>query len=147
MSEIVISTTRILDRIYAETALRHLLDENRPPLLHRDRQNALECIVSSAFADMCLALIPAITDCNVGSDADDEMMRMSVDIPDGSALSLPVLRTAIEHAIARKTLADAYQSVDPRYADELHRQFGNAVKRCRELIGLGRIGRIKPHWL
>ncbi len=149
MTKISLSRQSILAHIYAETAMRHLLNDNRPAMLHRDRQKALNCLIDAAFADICIALIPAITDCSIGDDVtDSEIMTIEVELPPTvKSKNTPILRASIERAISRKALAEAYEGVDEIFHEKLLDDFKKAVNRCRRILGSGPVGRLRPHWM
>ena len=104
---IAISVTDIADRILAATALRHLLDSNRPPLLHADHRDGLARVVRSAFAEICLRLAPHAIDCELdGSD----VLSVTLRLPASMAPAL--LRGIIERALTADALAEAYRGAD-----------------------------------
>lgn len=111
---IAISVGEIIARVLAAAALRHLLDASRPPLLHSDHSEALAPIVRSCFADICLAMVPYATDCNLDSGS-HEILTLDVSLPENAAPSL--IRAIIERALTSATLAEAYRGADSRMAD------------------------------
>ncbi len=59
---IALSVSDITTRLLALSALRHTLNSSRPPLLHADHRAALEHVIHSSFAEICLRLASFASD-------------------------------------------------------------------------------------
>lgn len=104
---ISISIDDITAQLYAQTALRHHLDGNRPPLLTPDRRPALLLMARSAFAVLCMSMLPFATDCNIDNDGSD---MLTLELPDG--VEPVATRLLMEHIISSHILAEAYAGID-----------------------------------
>ncbi len=105
---IAISVADITDRILAATAMRHILDSHRPPLLHADHREGLAPIIRSAFTEICLHLAAYASDCEL---ADSDVLSVTLRLPPMASAAL--LRGLIERALTCATLAEAYRGADP----------------------------------
>lgn len=104
---IAISVSDIADRILAATAMRHLLDGARPPLLHADHREGLAQIIRSSFAEICLRLAHHAADCEL---TDIDILSVTLRLPPAAAPAL--LRGIIERALTAASLAEAYRGAD-----------------------------------
>lgn len=147
-----LSINVILTQVLAEAALRHHLKSDRPALLTLDHRPALATLATGAFGMICLALMPAVTDCSLGADALSpdpvhDLLQADIDLPDGTS---PVaLRLLLEHAIASHILAEAYSGTDTHLSDTFRREYDTAVRAARSALTLPSAGHatISPAWL
>lgn len=108
---IAVSVTDITDRILAATAMRHILDSGRPPLLHADHREGLVPVIRSAFTEICLSLASHAIDCEL---ADRDVLSVTLRMP--ATVSPALLRGIIERALTCATLAEAYRGADASLA-------------------------------
>lgn len=145
-----LSVNAILTQVFAEAALRHHLHANRPALLTMDHREALATLARSAFGMICLALIPAVTECSLGADpsteTDIDLLQADIDTP--AHISPIALRLLMEHAIASHILAEAYAGSDPQLSATFSREYDTALQRARTSLTLPTpSATILPAWL
>lgn len=149
-----LSINAILTQVLAETALRHLLHHDRPALLTADHREALATLARATFGMICLALIPAITDCSLGKDTDTaadispdhDLLQADINTP--AHVNPVALRLLLEHAIASHILAEAYAGSDTHLSATFAREYDTALQRARTTLTLGTPrASIIPAWL
>ena len=128
---IALSVSDITTRLLALSALRHTLNSSRPPLLHADHRAALELVIHSSFAEICLRLSSLASDCAPGA-ADDDIMSITLDLPETAAA--PLLRGILENATALATLADAYRGADASLSASYTSEFTSLISLARRTI-------------
>lgn len=147
-----LSINVILTQVLAEAALRHHLKTDRPALLTLDHREALATLARGAFGMICLALMPAITDCTLGTDdaypgTGHDLLQADIDIP--SDISPVALRLLLEHAMASHILAEAYSGTDPHLSDTFRQEYDTALRSARSALTLPAAtdATIQPAWL
>ena len=128
---IALSVSDITTRLLALSALRHTLNSSRPPLLHADHRAALELVIHSSFAEICLRLSSLASDCAPGA-ADDDIMSITLDLPETAAA--PPLRGILENATAMATLAEAYRGADASLSASYTSEFTSLISLARRTI-------------
>lgn len=145
---IALSVYDITTRLLALSALRHTLNSARPPLLHADHRAALELVIHSSFAEICLRLSSLASDCAPGA-ADDDIMSITLDLPETAAA--PLLRGILENATAMATLAEAYRGADTSLSASYLSEFTSLISLARRAITDATFAaappRIRPHFL
>lgn len=143
---IALSVSDITTRLLALSALRHTLNSSRPPLLHADHRAALELVIHSSFAEICLRLSSLASDCAPGA-ADDDIMSITLDLPETAAA--PLLRGILENATAMATLAEAYRGADAPLSASYAAEFTSLTSLARRAITDATFAaappRIEPH--
>lgn len=144
---IALSVSDITTRLLALSALRHTLNSSRPPLLHTDHRAALELVIHSSFAEICLRLSSLASDCAPGA-ADDDIMSITLDLPETAAA--PLLRGILENATAMATLAEAYRGADASLSASYAAEFTSLTALARRAITDATFAaappRIRPHY-
>lgn len=110
LTSIAISTEKIIDVIMARSALRHLLDPERPPLLTLDRRPALKLLIENVIFRLAMAI-------GAGAKTDDsgDITVISAEFGPGSSPSS--IRAVVEYAIASDVLSQAYAGTDMDFSD------------------------------
>lgn len=110
LASIAISTEKIIDVILARSALRHLLDPERPPLLTLDRRPALKLLIENVISRLAMAI-------GAGLKTDDsgDITVLSAEFGPGSSPSS--IRAVAEYAIACDVLSQAYAGTDKDFSD------------------------------
>lgn len=126
MTTIALSITTIVDNLLARTALRHLLDSARPPLLTRDQTPALSRLIRQRFA----SIVASIEGCHIKLPAtDDDILAFE------SRVVEPLrLMALVEQAVTDSVLACAYQGIDAGYSATLEQQSERSVGLAAELL-------------
>ncbi len=145
MTVISLSVSQITNQVLAISAMRHVLSAARPPLLHADHTAAIALMIRSAFAQVCIALCPAATDCNIEQD-DTEILSITLQLP--PAVNAIALRLLMEHAITAHVLAQAYAGADLDMAERFTRQYRNAADSLHSLAAShpGFTPPVRPAW-
>lgn len=160
-----LSTTAIMQEIYAASALRCILNNSRDrnsPLLTRDRSDALRIVVKDAFAHVITRLITHVESCNLNGETatasanvqpeDDSEIVLQVNVrtpenfSDGQA---GTLRHYMEHAIAMYAMHLCYMGHNEtlsRHHERLASESVSAIGGMLRSIPLPNQG-ITPHWL
>lgn len=107
---LALSKAEITAVIMARSALKHLLDPRRPPVLTPDRRPALDLLIESAISGLALKM-----NAEVDKDEDGDLIYLRGDISSGNKMS--ALRRVMETAIADKVLAEAYKGVDSEFSE------------------------------
>lgn len=107
-TSIALSVNKIIEVIMARSALRHILDPQRPPLLIPDQRKALGLLIENLMERLALIL-------HAGIKSDDDVTVLTVDLPPGNNPS--ALRSNIEFAVASSVLAQAYSGIDSDFSD------------------------------
>jgi len=130
----------------ARSAMHHHLNPHRPPLLHADHSEALDLIIRSAFGLVCLALLPAVTDCDIALN-DPDILR--IDISLSPATNLTATRLLVEHAIVAHVMAEAYSGCDTALSSDCTEEYTALADRLRVLASMnGTAGAsITPAWV
>lgn len=127
-TSIAISTEAIVSTLLAETALRHHLSADRPPLLTRDQTPAL-----IRLAEGEAAAIAAATGAAVSSSCDDVgILTLEMDIP--ATIAAPTVRLLIEKTVASRIAATAYAGVCSRTASAATSQAAETLAALRSLL-------------
>ena len=125
---IAISTEAIVSTLLAETALRHHLSADRPPLLTRDQTPAL-----ARLAEGEATAIAAATGADISSPGDDGIIiTLRMDIPATTAAS--TVRLLIEKTVASRIAATAYAGICPRTASAATSQAAETLAALRSLL-------------
>lgn len=106
---ISLSIEAIRAQVLAQTALRSHMSDYYPPMLAEEHEEYLSRLARGAFGQVCLAIAPMLTDCEVGDDGED---LMQLEIDDCIAGNPVALRLLIEHAVAAKMLSQIYSGTD-----------------------------------
>ncbi len=127
-TSIAISTEAIVSTLLAETALRHHLSADRPPLLTRDQTPAL-----ARLAEGEATAIAAATGADISSPGDDGIIiTLRMDIPATTAAS--TVRLLIEKTVASRIAATAYAGICPRTASAATSQAAETLAALRSLL-------------
>ncbi len=145
MTVISLSLIEITNQVLALSAMRHVLSAGRPPLLHSDHAEAIALMIRSAFAQVCMALCPAATDCNIDDDG-AEIVSVTLELPRG--VNALALRLLMEHAIASHVLAQAYAGTDGMMAERYEEQYRTAANSLHALMAADGdfVPRVRPAW-
>lgn len=160
-----LSTTAIMQEIYAASALRCCLNNSTAgncPLLTHDRSDALRIVVKDAFAHVITQIMPHVESSNLNgetatapdgspSDNDEEtVLQADVRTPDNfSAGQAGTLRHYMEHAIAMYAMHLCYMGHDEtlsRHHERLATESVSAIGGMLRATPLPCQG-ITPHWL
>lgn len=130
---ISLSIDSIISTALAQTAIRHCMDGNRPPVPNHDNRPALSRLARGAFGHVCVALVPLIRRCDPpgADDCDNCSDLMQFDIDDSHSLSGIGLRYLAEHAIESYLLSELYAGTDSETADRYNEQFTLALDKLR----------------
>lgn len=127
-TSIAISTEAIVSTLLAETALRHHLSADRPPLLTRDQTPA-----PARLAEGEATAIAAATGADISSPGDDGIIiTLRMDIPATTAAS--TVRLLIEKTVASRIAATAYAGICPRTASAATSQAAETLAALRSLL-------------
>ena len=142
-----LSTTAIIQEIYAASALRCLQNINngkRPPLLTRDQEPALRLLVKDSFAHTILRLLPHIVSCNLNNEdsdgthittTEDVILSAEIYIPTGFPTSATgTLRHAVEHAIAMDAMHLCYMGHNDSLSQRHATLADEAIKNIERLL-------------
>lgn len=130
---ISLSIGEIMKRIYATSALRCYVGQNRavvPKLLTGDRENGLRIAISTALANITVDMMPKITSCRLSQDGELAEIEFSREpaIP-----MLPVVE-GLESAVSAYVMGTLHQDCDPGFAKIQLEIAEGKVKRVSELI-------------
>lgn len=128
---IKIENKAVVDVVLARAAMRHLLNQSRPPMLTRDHTAAIELLVDSAFSALCLGLIPYVSEARRLPDAGSYELELKT-LPGRQEAEV---RHAGEEALAAYALCLAYDGVDAEMVEGCRREFAALLSRCRHLCG------------
>ncbi len=106
----------------AHSAMRHLLDPQRPPLLTLDNREALELLIENVLAQLAVTL-------QAGIKTDDDIIVLSFELPVGNNPSS--IRAAVEFAVVSEVLSQAYSGADRAYSDARRTDYDIAVTALR----------------
>ena len=109
-TSIAISVSAIVGNLLAETALRHHLSPDRPPLLTRDQTAALRRLAASETAAIAAAVGASVNP----PDDDSDIIALEVAVP--ASASPATLRALVEKTIGARITATAYAGTDSRTA-------------------------------
>lgn len=145
MTVISLSLIEITNQVLALSAMRHVLSAERPPLLHSDHADAIALMIRSAFAQVCMALCPAATDCNIDDD-DAEIVSVTLELP--RRVNALALRLLIEHAIVMNVLAQAYSGTDESIAGRYEGLYRFAADSLHTIMAADSefVPRVRPAW-
>lgn len=160
-----LSTTAIMQEIYAASALRCVLNSSsnrNSPLLTRDRSDALRIVVKDAFAHVITRIIAHVESSNLNGETatnpadnqpkDDTEIVLQVNIrtpenfSDGQA---GTLRHYMEHAIAMYAMHLCYMGHDEtlsRHHERLASDSISFITKMLRSIPIPSRG-TRPHWL
>ncbi len=160
-----LSTTAIMQEIYAASALRCVLNNSsnrNSPLLTRDRSDALRIVVKDAFAHVITRIIAHVESSNLNGETatdatdnqpkDDTEIVLQVNIrtpenfSDGQA---GTLRHYMEHAIAMYAMHLCYMGHDEtlsRHHERLASDSISFIIKMLRSIPIPSRG-TRPHWL
>ncbi len=115
-----LSTSAIIDSIQATTAFRSLTasDPTFSPLLRAEWRGQMRMMIRNSFADLVLALMPCVVDCNLDSEtsltdpgaidpADGSDILLQIEIADpvrGVGPSGAIVRRQLEQAVTFRAL-------------------------------------------
>lgn len=110
-STISLSIERILDSVYAHSAAEVVSrGVDRPELLGRDHAPMLRTIARDVVAQMSIEVSHLIADTNIAEQPVPDIICLDMRLPDD--ISLPMLRSAIETAVASGVLAAVWRGCD-----------------------------------
>ena len=132
---ITLSTTRILEEIYALSALGNYTkgDKECIALLTPDNRKALVKVVGEAIAATAIRLIGVITDIDFGTDKADEVDLVRLTLKGRAADCAMAVRRAIEGAVTYRTLGNIYMESSPRQTEIYDERFRQSVESARYL--------------
>lgn len=140
--------------IYAASALRYFQNCSSgacPPMLTRDRREALRLLIKDAFANIMLRLLPHIASTNLSTLAEtDDILTVEVNFPAGFASErAEVVRQAVEHAIAMDAMHLCYMGHDDELSMRHAELSAQSVARVKELLRAypSDLVAIVSHWL
>ena len=128
-----LSLSRILQSIYAETALHNVVcgKPTLPPALHRDHRAMLEYGVRDSFAAMCMRLLPCLVDCSPETDTNSDLLTLTLNDDVAAATSsvqASALRRLMEHVVIYDTLSRCYLNYDKGVSDDYHQRATDAAE-------------------
>lgn len=133
---IAISVDAIVDDLLAQTALRHYVDRNDPPLLTRDRKPALERAIRGVIASMAVEIGAAlITDVEPS-----DVIILELELP--ATVSAGALRGLMQQAVGASVTVTAYAGVDQNVVRRHEKLFATALDCIRSCIAA--VARITP---
>ncbi len=130
---ITLSTERILEQIYALSALRCYTNsqEARPHLLTRDNRKALLPIVSDAVATTAIALIGVITDIEFDAESPSEVELVTLTLDGSVADCSERVRRVIESAVTYRVLGNIYIDSNGKLAMQYDQLYRQAIESAR----------------
>lgn len=132
---ITLSTERILEEIYALSALRtYTSGASQPPaLLTPDNRQALLPVAGDAIATTALHLIGVISDIDFGAERPQDVELVRMTLKGNAAECGAAVRRAIEEAVTYRVLGSIYMDDDPRQAEIYEERFRQSVEAARHL--------------
>ncbi|MBO5780072.1 MAG: hypothetical protein J6R27_03080 [Muribaculaceae bacterium] len=133
---IVLSIDRILDKIYAQSALRTYMNQNarKIPMLTPDNRQVLAQLVVGTFADIILQLMPFVADLDL-AEVDPDLLEVEFR-SEFEIISSTTLRKALETTIADNALAIVLTDDDTTIAREIARRAETNLENLRVLLAL-----------
>lgn len=133
---IVLSIDRILDKIYAQSALRTYMNQNarKIPMLTPDNRQVLAQLVVGTFADIILQLMPFVADLDL-AEVDPDLLEVEFR-SEFEIISSTTLRKALETTIADNALAIVLTDDDTTIASEIARRAETNLENLRVLLAL-----------
>lgn len=133
---IVLSIDRILDKIYAQSALRTYMNQNarKIPMLTPDNRQVLAQLVVGTFADIILQLMPFVADLDL-AEVDPDLLEVEFR-SEFEIISSTTLRKALETTIADNALAIVLTDDDTTIAREIARRAETNLENLRFLLAL-----------
>lgn len=133
---IVLSIDRILDKIYAQSALRTYMNQNarKIPMLTPDNRQVLAQLVVGTFADIILQLMPFVADLDL-AEVDPGLLEVEFR-SEFEIISSTTLRKALETTIADNALAIVLTDDDTTIAREIARRAETNLENLRVLLAL-----------
>lgn len=114
--EIAISLQRVLDEIYAMSALGHYLSHSpRPEILGRDNSSALCRLARHACAELVYSLGACVRATNLIDEPDADIITVSIEAASDAVMHR--LRPLMQSALSASVLAIAYSGVDTAVSD------------------------------
>ena len=144
---ISLSIREIMKRIYATSALRCYVNQNRaevPKLLTGDRENGLRIAISTALANITVDMMPKITSCRLSDDGEMAEIEFSRE----PAIPMLPVADGLESAVSAYVMGTLHQDCDPGFAKIQMEIAEGKVKKVSEMIeeGYARTAvRIKPY--
>lgn len=137
---IALSVDRVLEAVYADTALHHFQQPDAfPSVLGKANSAALRTLARNCCARIVYELIPAASGTSILNDSNPDIITIDFD----TAEEIPALREALECALSQAILAGAWagykSELSELYADGL----GGILSLIKQRLG-GRPGLIEP---
>lgn len=124
-TSIALSIPKIIENIMAHSAMRHILDPQRPPLLTPDHRPALELFIEEVLSSLAMTL-------RAGLKSDDDITVLAFELPEENSPS--AIRAAIEFAVASAVLSQAYRGTDRAYSDACRTDYDVALTSLRSVM-------------
>ena len=145
---ISLTYTSIAEVVMARAALRRHLHGVHPSMLTADHREALNLLISNAFATLTLALMPFVDDAVDNTAAQTLTLELR---PASAAMAPesgaePLARCIIEAALVAYTLHLAYEGADEGYSQSTLEMFSKLVVKLRMALGSSAPMPVKPVW-
>lgn len=133
-----LSVDDILQRVYAMSAIHSYSGQfsHTIPLLTPDHRKALRILIGDSFCAVALAMGERVTACSLPEEtALDDVPADTMDLTlrcSGGAVA-PVMRGALESAVASMTLRDIYATVETELSNSYSNRTDAAISKLRLL--------------
>ena len=105
---IAIDTERVLEHLYAFSALDFFTDKSpRPEILGRDNKEALLCLMRHCAAELVYRLSPHVCGTNLCDETPNRLITVDFELPDEPSHYLSI-RPLLEAALAATVMSTAY---------------------------------------
>ena len=138
---IAISISAILAQVYAQAALRHEINTPDSAILTTGSDRALRTLARSAASTVAMAMLPVLSDTDLGT-ADSDIIKFEV--ADGQEISLPALRLLAEQTIAASLLGEVYAATDSEASQSYIDQHTRLLARLRRAVRSVRPACLRP---
>ena len=133
MTTIAISIERILQSVYAMSALDHFNARHRP-VLGTDHRKALRRMVLDCTAQIVYRMTPPAVETNI-LDEDDEQDVITIDLELRSQPDwLPALRSTLENVLINKVYGTLWTGFDVNFANRYNKLADDALDRVATLL-------------